>query len=191
MSINLKKMNMEKKMISEGKYVVIDYKGAFENGDVFDTSVGAQPLEFQSGLGMMIPGIEKAVIDMNIGEEKNVVILPIDGYGDYDKTLMHEFPIEEIRESFEPEIGMRVMVEMGNGRSVPAEISSISENKVIFDMNHPLAGKTLHFWVKLLEVNDEAKYSSHGCGCSDSSCSDSSCSDEKGSGSSGSCGCGC
>ncbi len=177
-------------MVADGKYVVIDYKGSFENGDVFDTSVGAQPLEFQSGLGMMIPGIEKAVIDMNIGEEKNVVILPADGYGDYDKTLMHEFPIEEIRQSFEPEVGMRVMVEMGNGRSVPAEISSITENNVIFDMNHPLAGKTLNFWVKLLEVNDEAKYSSHGCGCSDSSCSDKGCSDESGA-DSGSCGCGC
>ncbi len=178
-------------MVADGKYVVIDYKGSFENGDVFDTSVGAQPLEFQSGLGMMIPGIEKAVIDMNIGEEKNVVILPADGYGDYDKTLMHEFPIEEIRQSFEPEVGMRVMVEMGNGRSVPAEISSITEDNVVFDMNHPLAGKTLNFWVKLLEVNDEAKYSTHGgCGCSDSSCSDKGCSDESGA-DSGSCGCGC
>jgi peptidylprolyl isomerase len=184
-------MKMEKKMIAEGKYVVIDYKGAFENGEVFDTSVGARPLEFQSGLGMMIPGIEKAVVDMNVGDEKNVVILPADGYGDYDKTLMHEFPIGEIRESFEPEVGMRVMVEMGNGRSIPAEISSITEDKVVFDMNHPLAGKTLHFWVKVLEINDNAKYSSQGCGCSDSSCSDSGCGDEKGTDGSGSCGCGC
>lgn len=180
-------------MIEEGKYVVIDYKGSFENGEVFDTSIGAQPLEFQSGLGMMIPGIEKAVMDMNIGDEKTVLIAPEDGYGEYDKTLMHEFPIEEIRQSFEPEIGMHVMVEMGNGRNVPAEISSITEDKVIFDMNHPLAGKSLNFWVKVLEINDEAKYSSHGCGCADSSCedsgcTDSGCSDEKGS---GGCGCGC
>ncbi len=153
-------------MVKNDDYVVIHYTGTFTDGEVFDTSQDRDPLEFQVGTGMVIPGLEKAMIGMTIDEEKDITISPEEAYGDHDENLVYTFPIEEIRSQFEPEIGMVIGVQLEDGRQVPAEIVEIGAEDVRIDLNHPLAGKTLNFHIKLVEINDEPKYGG-GCDCCD------------------------
>ena len=165
-------------MIKDGNYVVVHYTGTFEDGTVFDSSSDRQPLEFKVGEGSVIPGFESAIVQMNIEEEKNIVIQPDDAYGRYDDSLIHSFPAESVREQFDPEVGMTIGVQLENGNQIPALITEVGEESVTIDLNHPLAGKTLHFNVKLLEVNDAPKYNT-GCesGCCDTGCCDTGCCD--------------
>ncbi|HNR86931.1 MAG TPA: peptidylprolyl isomerase [Spirochaetota bacterium] len=160
-------------MIEEGKYAVIHYTGTFTNGEVFDSSVDGDPFEFLVGSGQVIPGFDAAVRDMKIDEEKDVFISADDGYGQYDESLVYHFPIDQVQGQFTPEVGMTIGLQLEDGRQMPATITEIGADAITVDMNHPLAGKDLNFRIKLLEVNDEAKYGygECGCGCGDDSCS--------------------
>ncbi len=159
-------------MVKDGNYVVVHYTGTFEDGSVFDTSLDRHPLEFKVGEGSVIRGFENAVLGMKIEEEKDVKITPDDAYGVYDDTLIHSFPVETVKEQFEPEKGMTIGVQLENGAQVPAVITDVAEGMVKIDLNHPLAGKTLHFHIKLIEINEARKYgTSCGSGCCDDGCS--------------------
>lgn len=160
-------------VVEEGKFVQIQYTGTFDNGEVFDTNVGLDPLEFQVGSGSIIVGLDRAVLGMNIEDEKNISVKPEDGYGEYNEAYVLNVPLAEMQSNFNPEPGMVISIQMENGNLIPARITEVNGDTVILDLNHPLAGKTLHFAVKILAVNDEAQMES-GCNC----CSDESCSDE-------------
>ena len=162
-------------MIEEGKFVQIEYTGTFDNGDVFDSNIGQDPLEFQIGSGTIIGGLDHAVQGMAVNDEKDITVSPADGYGDYNNDFVITVPLQEMKANFNPEPGMVISVQMENGHLIPARITAVNGEDVILDLNHPLAGKTLHFKVKILAVNDEAQLSD-GCDCcSDGSCSDGSC----------------
>lgn len=161
-------------MVTEGKYVAIHYTGKFDDGQVFDSNLDGAPFEFQAGAGMVIPGLDRAVLGMKLDEEKDIVIAPQEGYGDYDDNLLYAFPLEEVQQQFKPEIGMTIGLQMDNGSQIPAVIKEITDDEVVVDMNHPLAGKTLHFHVKVVNISDEPEYSggcdscggySDGCSC--------------------------
>lgn len=152
-------------MVEEGKYAVIHYKGTFENGEVFDSSMDGDPFEFLVGSGQVIPGFDTAVRDMKINDEKDVYIAADDAYGQYDDSLIYRFPVGQVEGQFTPELGMTIGLQLEDGRQMPATITDISNDTITVDMNHPLAGKNLNFHIKLLEVNDEAKYHYHGCDC--------------------------
>jgi peptidylprolyl isomerase len=155
-------------MVKDGDFVVINYTGTLDDGDVFDTSVDREPFEFQVGTGSVIPGLDKAVIGMKINEEKDIVIEPEEAYGFYDEEMVLSFPLREVKSQFEPQVGMTIGVQLDNGRQVPAMITNVTEEAVIIDMNHPMSGKTLHFHLSLVEINQEAKYSTQGgCECCD------------------------
>lgn len=164
-------------MVEEGKFVAVHYTGSFDNGDAFDTSIDSDPLEFQVGSGSLIPGFENAVIGMKIDDEKDIVLMPEEAYGVYDESLIYGFPLADVKSQFEPEIGMTIGMQLENGQQVPAVVSEITDDEVKFDLNHPLAGKTLHFHIKVVDINDEAKYGGGGCGggCN-SGCCDPGCS---------------
>lgn len=151
-------------MVKDGDFVVINYTGTLDDGDIFDTSVDREPFEFQVGTGSVIPGLDKAVIGMKINEEKDIVIEPEEAYGFYDEEMVLSFPLQEVKSQFEPQVGMTIGVQLDNGRQVPALITNLTEEAVIIDMNHPMAGKTLHFHLSLIEINQEAKYPTQ-CGC--------------------------
>lgn len=172
-------------MVEEGKFIVIHYTGTFDDGEVFDTSKDRDPLEFQAGSGMVIPGLDKAVADMAIGDIKDIHIEADEAYGEYDDTRKQSYPLADVKQSFDPQIGMNIAVQLDNGHQVPATVSEVTDTEVIVDMNHPLAGKALNFNIELLEVNEGAKYSG-GC----SSCGDSQGCSDVGSGGEG-CGGGC
>ncbi len=168
---------MENTMIQEGKYVSIHYTGKLENGEVFDSCTGDTPFEFEVGAGTVIAGLDSAVRAMDINQEKSVVIPPEEAYGDYNDSMIQNIPAAEVRAHFEPAVGMTIGVQLENGMHVPATIKEISDTQVMLDFNHQLAGKTLYFDVKILEINDEPKYQdSCDCGCHGDDCgSDCSC----------------
>lgn len=162
-------------MIENGKYVQLQYTGTFDNDEVFDTNVGLDPLEFQVGSGAIISGLDRAVVDMKIDDEKDITVKPEDGYGEYNDAFLLTVPRQEMQASFPPEPGMVISIQMENGNLIPARITQVNDDDVILDLNHPLAGKTLHFNIKILAVNDEAQLE-QGCGsCSDDSCHDDCC----------------
>ena len=90
---------------------------------------------------------------MGIGDEKIVTLEPSEAYGEYDPELIQTIPKEQLPDELEPQLGMPLMVTLLNGQQMPAVIVEIEEETVRVDINHPLAGKTLHFKLKVLGIN--------------------------------------
>ena len=134
--------------------VTLDYEGRFENGEIFDTSKHEEhshPLTFVVGEKQVIPGFEKAVIGMNVDEEKEFEILPEDAYGMPDERLYQEVPRNALPSEPQPEVGMTLVMQTPQG-NIPVMISEVKEDSVILNLNHPLAGKKLIFKIKVLKV---------------------------------------
>jgi FKBP-type peptidyl-prolyl cis-trans isomerase 2 len=124
-----------------------------EDGTVFDSSEKHDaPLEFTAGNGQLIKGFDNAVIGMKIGEEKEVKIPPEEAYGTYNPEFVKEMPREVFPEDQDIQPGMMFMVALQDGRQIPVRISEVSEEYVTVDLNPPLAGKTLIFKIKVLEI---------------------------------------
>lgn len=144
------------KEVKTGDTICVEYTGRLENGEVFDSSEGREPLEFTVGSGMVIKGFEDAVIGMKKGDSKTVEIGPEEAYGHRDENrfvdiLKRDFPIE-----IEPEVGMQMNLESPDGYAVPATIIEIQEAVIRFDANHFLADKTLIFDIKVVETGLES-----------------------------------
>ena len=162
-------------MVENGKFVQIEYTGSFDNGDIFDSNVGQGPLEFEVGSSSIIAGLDKGVIGLKINDEKDIIVKPEDGYGDYNEDFVLSVPLGEMQANFNPEPGMIISIQMENGSLVPARITEINDDTVRLDLNHPRAGKTLHFKIKILAINDEAQLPDSCSCCSNDSCSDDNC----------------
>ena len=147
-----------------------------KNGDVFDTSEGRQPLEVEIGAGHVLPGFESALMDMCLDETKTFTLSPEDAYGLRDDSRMHEFPASEIPAGMEPQVGQILMLSTPQGQKIPARVDSIDEDKVIFDLNHPLAGQSLTFDIKVVGISETATQPQEGCG---SHCTGGGCDCEK------------
>ncbi|GAB4537915.1 MAG: peptidylprolyl isomerase [Thermodesulfovibrionia bacterium] len=120
--------------------------------EVFESSVGAKPIEFVIGDGEMIPGFEEGVIDMSPGETKTICILAEDAYGEHDENKVFEFDRRRAPEGFEPEIGQIVQMYRPDGKSFMVTVVDITDNYFRMDANHPLAGKDLTFDIELVEI---------------------------------------
>ncbi len=138
--------------VKKGDTVRVHYTGRVKDGQVFDSSLKREPLEFEIGSGSIIAGVDKAVIGMKPGEKKEVTVLPEDGYGDYDQKLLLDMPKEKIPEDIEPEVGMRLQLVNNKGQPLPVLITEVKDESIKLDANHPLAGKELVFNVELVEV---------------------------------------
>jgi len=139
--------------IQDGKKVKIHYKGTFEDGTVFDSSEGKDPLEFTIGSKQVIPGFENAVKEMKKGEEKEITITPEDGYGKRNEDLVKKVPKKVFGEHPIKE-GITVGLESKDGHKLAAIVKEIGTDDVTLDMNHPLAGKTLKFKLNLIEAEE-------------------------------------
>lgn len=135
-----------------GDRVRVEYTGKFENGEVFDSNKGRELLEFTLGEGKIIPGFEKAVVGMEVGEEKSVKILPEDGYGEYIEGLVAEVEKERFPEDLKLEVGKQLVIPQQDGGQLIVTITNVTDKSVTLDANHPLAGKTLIFDIKLKEI---------------------------------------
>jgi peptidylprolyl isomerase len=161
---------MEK--VESGLFISVDYTGKLDNGDVFDSSVGRQPLEVQMGSGSVLPGFESALMGMSLNETKTFTLSPEDAYGDRDYSRMHDFPKSDIPAGMEPEVGQVLMLSTQQGQQIPARVDSIDEDNVTFDLNHPLAGEPLTFNIKVVGISATATQQHTGCGshCSGGGC---------------------
>lgn len=140
--------------IANGNKVTLDYEGRFENGEVFDSSKHgdhSHPLTFVVGEHQVIPGFENAVVGMNINEEKEFSIKPEDAYGMPDERLLQEIPRNVLPSDPQPEAGMTLVMQTPQG-NIPVVISEVKKDSVILNLNHPLAGKTLIFKIKIINI---------------------------------------
>ena len=137
---------------TSGSSVRIHYTGRLDDGTVFDSSQGRDPLGFTLGEGRVIPGFEKAVEGMAVGESKTAVIPAEDAYGPPRDELFLTVPLEQMPEGYEPEVGGQLQMTTAQGQPVPVRIHEVQEEAVILDANHPLAGKQLTFEIELVEV---------------------------------------
>jgi len=142
--------------VKNGDKVSVEYEGKFDSGEVFDsTSHGdhSHPLDFVVGENHVIKGFEDAVMGMQVGEEKEISIKPEEAYGDRKEELVREFPRKEIPLKEEPKEGMILGFNTPNGQQFPTTIAKVTDDKITFDLNHPLAGKKLNFKIKLVKIN--------------------------------------
>lgn len=136
-----------------GDLVRIDYEGSLDDGAVFDSSAKhGKPLEFRMGEGRVIKGFESAVMGMKVGDEKKVVIQPCDAYGERNPQLVKKVPRSQMPPQPEPAVGMVLVLTTPEGMQFPAVITEVSGGVVTIDLNHPMAGKVLHFKIKLIEI---------------------------------------
>jgi peptidylprolyl isomerase len=147
-----------------GMYVSVTYTGTLENGEQFDSSEGRPPLELKLGAGQMIPGFEAAVAGMALNETKVFTLGPEEAYGQRDESRTHEFPRKDIPSDIKPEVGHILTLTAKDGRQIPARVVAVDEEKVTFDLNHPLAGEALTFDIKVVGINDAPTQKAAGCG---------------------------
>jgi peptidylprolyl isomerase len=139
-------------MIENGKKVKIHYTGTLNDGTQFDSSVGREPLEFEIGAGMVIPGFDSAVKTMEIGESKTVTIPAAEAYGEARDEMIMDIPKTQFPPEMTVELGMQLMMQTPSGQPVPVRVAEIKEESVKIDANHELAGKDLTFALELVEV---------------------------------------
>jgi peptidylprolyl isomerase len=142
--------------IKNGDKVSVQYEGKLDNGQVFDsTQAGEQskPLEFEVGSGQVIKGFDEAVVGMEQGQEKEFTIPPEKAYGERREEFKKEIPRNALPQDKEPKVGMMLMARTPNGQQFPTKIVKVDDEKVVVDLNHPLAGQNLNFKVKVVGVN--------------------------------------
>ena len=137
---------------ANGNTVKIHYKGTLEDGSVFDTSEGRDPLEFKIGSGQVIVGFEEAVSGMSVGEKKSVTI-PVDkAYGPRNEELVIAAPKEHVPADIKPEVGQKLQMGGPNGELVMVTVVEVTDTHIKLDANPPLAGEDLNFDIELVEV---------------------------------------
>ena len=155
--------------VKKGDKVKVEYTGTLEDGTVFDaTERHGAPLEFEAGSGQLIKGFDDAVIGMEKGEEKEIILTPVEAYGEPREDMNKEVPREQLPKEHEPKEGMMLAVGLPNGQQIPARITKVTDSTVTIDLNHPLAGKTLKFKIKIADIcecNCKSKDKEEGCGC--------------------------
>lgn len=139
------------RVVESGDQIKVNYVGRFENGAIFDSSEGREPLEFTVGAEQVIAGFDRAVIGLKPGESCKVVVAPEDGYGEHVPGMVAEIERQQIPDHEKLVLGSMLEVSMEDGQSLEVQVVEISDETVVLDGNHPLAGKELHFEIELLD----------------------------------------
>lgn len=143
--------------VGKDRVVKFEYTLVLDQGEVVDSSEGREPLAYLHGHGNIIPGLERQMEGMAVGEERNITVEPEEGYGDYIEGQELRVPLSEFPPGMIPEIGMGLIVETPSGQQIPYFITGVGEGVAVLDPNHPLAGKRLHFKVKVVEVREATR----------------------------------
>jgi FKBP-type peptidyl-prolyl cis-trans isomerase 2 len=131
-----------------GDTVRVHYTGRLESGDVFDSSEGGEPLEFQLGSGQVIAGFDENVRGMSVGDQKTIEIEPENAYGERVEALVGKVERAGLNLGSEPQVGMELALQLPDGQQIPVVITEVTDDSVTFDANHPLAGQKLIFDIK-------------------------------------------
>jgi FKBP-type peptidyl-prolyl cis-trans isomerase 2 len=132
----------------KGDMVQVHYTGRLADGEVFDTSDGGDPLEFEVGSGQVIKGFDDGVAGMSVGDKKQIEIEVSDAYGERIEQLVQIVPRKEINLDTEPQVGMNLVVQLPDGNEIPVNVTEVTEDSITLDANHPLAGQKLLFEVE-------------------------------------------
>lgn len=139
--------------VEKGNKVKVHYTGTYDDGEVFDSSRDAQPLEFEVGAGKVVPGFDKAVVGMAVGESKQVRLLEEDAYGPYNPEMMFVTDHSQFEEGLLPEVGQQFQTQLEDGTPLALTVKKVSEEEIVMDANHPMAGKVLNFALEVVEIN--------------------------------------
>jgi peptidylprolyl isomerase len=140
----------------KGDTVHVHYTGRLTDGQVFDTSENGEPLEFQLGAGHVIAGFDEGICGMQVGDKKTIEIEAEDAYGERDEALVQQVSRAGINFESEPRVGMNLILQLPDGNQLPVAITEVTEDHLVLDANHPLAGQKLIFDVELVEVRKRA-----------------------------------
>jgi FKBP-type peptidyl-prolyl cis-trans isomerase SlyD len=141
----------DNRVVKDGLMISLEYTLKSPDGKVLETSKGREPLKYVHGQKMMIPGLEKELTGMKVGGEKNVTVKPEDAYGKINPNAVEEVPKEKIPANA-LKVGAVLAARSPEGMVVPMTVKQIKEKTVLMDMNHPMAGKTLVFDVKVVDI---------------------------------------
>ena len=138
-------------MVAPGKTVKVHYKGTLNDGSIFDTSEGRDPLEFQVGSGQVIPGFDAAIQRMDEGATETITIPSSEAYGDVREDMIATIPHEQFPEGLNPEVGQTLQLKTPDG-ALPVRVVDVKDEGVTIDGNHPLAGKDLTFELTVVGI---------------------------------------
>lgn len=138
--------------VKTGDTVAIHYTGTLSDGATFDSSQGRDPLEFTVGSGQIIPGLDKALPGMSVGDKKTVEVAADDAYGQPDPNAMQAVPRKDIPAEIPLDLGTQLQVQTPTGQAMPVTVVKVTEEEVTLDANHPLAGKDLTFDIELVDI---------------------------------------
>tara|TARA_B100000575_G_C23127462_1_gene653430 strand:- start:1844 stop:2362 length:519 start_codon:yes stop_codon:yes gene_type:complete len=160
---------MSENVIGKGMVVKVHYKGTLpDNGEVFDSSEGRDPLKFTVGKGQMIPGFEEELIGASIGDKKTFTLTADRAYGQRDEEAILQIPrsqFSQLEDQTKLEVGFQLVAQMPHGPA-PFTVCNLSDDTVTADFNHALAGKNLTFEVEIVDVApDEPGCGDPTCGC--------------------------
>ncbi|MCK5283182.1 MAG: peptidylprolyl isomerase [Nanoarchaeota archaeon] len=139
--------------IKKGDKIKVEYTGTLDDGKVFDTSEGKKPLEFEVGSAQIIKGFDEAVVGMKKGEKKEITVKPEEAYGNPNMELIKKVPREQLPKDTELKPGMVLLLKSHSGHQFPATIIEVTDKEVTIDLNHPLAGKTIHFKLEIVDIS--------------------------------------
>lgn len=173
--------------IATTKMVKIHYTLKDKDGVQIDTSTDKEPLEYMHGMGALIPGLEKELTGMEVGEKKHVVVPAKEAYGEFDESLVQAIPRDRFDVEAEIEVGQQFQADTPNGPYF-VRVVKVTDTEITVDGNHELAGKELHFDVEIVDVRDPSEQelsaltqgscsgSCGGCGgCGDGDCGEGGC----------------
>lgn len=135
-----------------GDNVKVHYTGKLDDGTVFDSSVGGDPIEFQLGAGSVIPGFDSGVSGMAVGDRRTVDIPAMEAYGPYHQEAVFKMPRDQFPPDLVPELGMMFRMQHPSGALLDMSVVEVAGDVVTLDANHPLAGKDLHFDLELVAI---------------------------------------
>ncbi len=138
--------------VKTGDTVRIHYRGTLQDGTQFDSSEGRDPLQFQVGSGQIIPGLDKALPGMAVGEKKTVAVVADEAYGQRNPDASHAVPRGQIPDNIPLEVGTALQMRSPDGRAIAVTVVEVTDETVTLDANHPLAGKDLTFEIELVAI---------------------------------------
>jgi peptidylprolyl isomerase len=138
--------------VKTGDTVRIHYTGTLADGTQFDSSAGRDPLEFAVGSGQIIPGLDKALPGMAVGDRKQVVVPADEAYGQPNPEARQAVPRSEIPDHIPLDLGTQLQVQTPTGQTMTVVVAEVTETEVTLDANHPLAGKELTFDIELVAI---------------------------------------
>ena len=158
--------------VENGLFVSVHYTGTLDNGQVFDSSQGRRPLEVEMGTGQVLKEFEANLLGMALNEKKTFTLAPEDAYGERRDDLNHTFARSELPAEADPKVGDVLRLSTSDGQQFPARIAEADDEKVVVDLNHPLAGQPLTFEVEVVSISETRTQAPMGgsCDCSSGKC---------------------